>query len=100
MRPLGEQDAHLTELVVATHRTRNELIQHYKADMQNLESGLLTPHARVSSPQKLAAELHSLTPAVSHAPLKSSPISQASDVPPARGSRRREAEAQVCTHHC
>ena len=101
MRKVGPQDALLTHLSITTHRTRNELVAHYKADIENFEAGLTSPQkqSKVMSPEKLGAQLHALsTPAVSIPPAPLNDVSSAVASPALVSSPQRsaQAEAEVC----
>ena len=99
MRKVGQQDALMTHLSITTHRTRNELVAHYKADIENFEAGLTSPQkqSKVRSPEKLAAQLHALsTPAVSMQPAPINDISSPATSPALVSPPQRKAQVEVC----
>ncbi len=102
MRKVGTQEALLTQLNICTHRTRSELIAHYKADIENFERGLTSPQkqSKVTSPEKLAAQLHALSTPASSMQLPSPPnhVNSVITSPIPVSSPQQEAQPQVRQH--
>jgi hypothetical protein len=102
MRKVGPQEALLTQLNICTHRTRSELVAHYKTDIENFERGLTSPQkqSKVMSPEKLAAQLHALgTPASSmQLPPPPSHVNSVITSPIPVSSPQQEAQPEVRQH--